>query len=62
MFEGRSDAAKRTLIRELFTRIQAEAGTAPHSVEITITETPKVNSGIRGVNAADLDLRYTVNV
>ena len=62
MFEGRSDAAKRALIRELFTRIQGEAGIAPFSVEITITETPKVNWGIRGVNAADLDLDYTVNV
>jgi len=62
MFEGRSDSAKRSLIRELFRRIEAEAGTAPLSVEITITETPKVNWGIRGANAADLDLGYRVEV
>ena len=32
MFEGRSEEAKRALIRELFTRIEAEAGISPHSV------------------------------
>lgn len=62
MFEGRSEAAKRALIAELFGRIEREAGIAPHSLEITITETPKVNWGIRGQNAADLALNYTVEV
>lgn len=62
MFEGRSDAAKRTLVRELFARIEAGAGIPPHSVEITITETPRVNWGIRGSNAADLTLDYEVEV
>lgn len=62
MFQGRSDDAKRALIAELFHRIEAEAGIAPHSLEITITETPKVNWGIRGLNAADLALGYKVEV
>jgi 4-oxalocrotonate tautomerase family enzyme len=62
MFEGRSEAAKRALIRELFSRIASQVGIAPHSVEITITETPRVNWGIRGVNAEDLALGYTVEV
>ncbi|WP_445441900.1 tautomerase family protein [Clavibacter sp. km1a] len=62
MFEGRSEAAKRALIRELFSRIASEVGIAPHSVEITITETPRVNWGIRGINAEDLALGYTVEV
>jgi 4-oxalocrotonate tautomerase family enzyme len=62
MFEGRSDAAKRKLIAELFTRIEEKAGTSPHSVEITITETPKLNWGIRGQNAADLALDYRVSL
>lgn len=62
MFEGRSEAAKRSLIRELFHRIESEVGIAPHSVEITITETPKVNWGIRGTNAEDLPLDYNVRV
>lgn len=62
MFAGRSDGAKRQLIQELFDRIEGEVGIAPHSVEITITETPKVNWGIRGHNAEDLALGYTVEV
>jgi len=62
MFEGRTDAAKRALIAELFTRVEALAGISPHSLEITITETPKVNWGIRGQNAADLTLNYRVEV
>ena len=62
MFEGRTEAAKRALIAELFTRVEAQAGISPHSLEITITETPKVNWGIRGQNAADLTLSYRVEV
>lgn len=62
MFEGRSEAARRELISQLFLRVEAETGIPPHSVEITITETPKVNWGIRGTNAADLALGYKVNV
>lgn len=62
MFEGRSDTAKRALIAELFTRIEAATGISPHSVEITITETPRVNWGIRGRNAEDLALGYRVEV
>ncbi len=62
MFAGRSEQAKRRLIAELFRRIADEVGIAPHSVEITITETPRVNWGIRGQNAADLALNYSVEV
>ena len=47
---------------ELFTRVEAQAGISPHSLEITITETPKANWGIRGQNAADLTLNYRVEV
>ncbi|SMQ71627.1 tautomerase family protein [Agreia sp. VKM Ac-1783] len=62
MFDGRTESAKRALIEELFARLDAEAGIPPHSVEITITETPRVNWGIRGVNGADLALGYKVDV
>jgi len=62
MFEGRSDRAKRRLISELFAGIESAAGISSHSIEITITETPKVNWGIRGQNAADLALDYSVEV
>jgi phenylpyruvate tautomerase PptA (4-oxalocrotonate tautomerase family) len=60
MFDGRSESAKRTLIAELFARIEARTGIRPHSVEITITETPRANWGIRGQNGADLQLGYQV--
>jgi len=62
MFEGRSDAAKRQLISELFHRIEDRTGIRPHSVEITVFETPKVSWGIRGMNAQDLSLGYTVEL
>lgn len=62
MFEGRSDAAKRALIGELFERVEREAGVPAHSLEITITETPRTSWGIRGRNAADLGLDYRVDV
>ncbi|MEY9952641.1 tautomerase family protein [Leifsonia sp. EB34] len=62
LFEGRTVDSKRALIAELFGRIEAATGIAPHSVEVTFFETPKVNWGIRGVNGADLALGYTVEV
>jgi phenylpyruvate tautomerase PptA (4-oxalocrotonate tautomerase family) len=60
-FEGRSVEAKKALIRELFERL-AEAGIPPQDVEITITETPKHNWGIRGAPGDELTLNYKVNV
>lgn len=60
MFEGRSEEVRRSLIAALFTAIHSDVGTDPYRVEITITETPRVNWGIRGQNAADLTLNYSV--
>lgn len=60
MFAGRSEEVRRQLISALFTNIRAEVGTDPYRVEITITETPRVNWGIRGHNGADLTLGYSV--
>ena len=62
MFEGRSTEAKKTLIRLLFANIAREAEIDPHSVEITIFETPKQNWGIRGMCGDELALGYKVNV
>lgn len=62
MFDGRSVEAKRQLIRLLFARLEAECGIAPNDVEITITETPRENWGIRGLPADELTLTYKVNV
>ena len=47
---------------EALSGLRAVVGIAPHSVEITITETPRVNWGIRGANAAELELGYRVEV
>ncbi|MEO3801975.1 tautomerase family protein [Nonomuraea sp. B1E8] len=57
-FTGRSDDAKRALIREIY----AKSGYDPEDVEITIIEMPKVNWGIRGVPADELALPYNVEV
>ena len=62
MFEGRSEEAKKHLIRLLFTRLQAEVGIAPQDVEVTIFETPRQNWGIRGQIGDELTLNYRVDV
>jgi phenylpyruvate tautomerase PptA (4-oxalocrotonate tautomerase family) len=62
MFEGRSVAAKKQLIRLLFERIAGECGIAAQDVEITITETPRHHWGIRGRPGDELGLNYTVEV
>jgi len=62
MFEGRSVEAKKQLIHLLFQRLQTEVGIPPHSVEITIFETPKANWGIRGKPGDELVLNYQVSV
>lgn len=62
MFEGRSVEAKKMLINLLFQRLQTEVGIPPHSVEITIFETPKANWGIRGKPGDELTLNYQVSV
>lgn len=62
MFEGRSVDAKKTLIRLLFSRLSEQVGIAPYDVEITISETPKYNWGVRGMVGDELELNYKVNV
>lgn len=57
-FSGRSDAAKKALIREIYDR----SGYDPQDVEITIIEMPPQNWGIRGVPADELALPYKVEV
>ncbi|MFD1547188.1 tautomerase family protein [Nonomuraea guangzhouensis] len=57
-FTGRSDDAKRALIRTIYER----SGLAAEDVEITIIEMPQVNWGIRGVPADELALPYKVDV
>ena len=62
LFEGRSVAAKKQLIRLLFERTQQTFGLSPTDVEITLTETPKHNWGLRGLPADEIGLNYRVEV
>src|SRR4249920_3127629 len=62
MFEGRSVETKKRLIALLFSHLHQDLGLAPNDVEITITETPRANWGIRGLPGDELGLTYSVNV
>jgi phenylpyruvate tautomerase PptA (4-oxalocrotonate tautomerase family) len=61
LFEGRSVAAKKQLIRLLFDRVQA-LGIPTQDLEITIFETPKHNWGFRGLPGDEHQLSYKVDV
>lgn len=62
MFEGRSIAAKKQLIRLLFERAHQELGLKPEDLEVTIIETPKHNWGFRGQPGDEISLNYKVEV
>ena len=62
MFEGRSVEARKRLVRLLFERLERACGIPPSDLEITITETPKHNWGIRGQPGDELTLGYRVDV
>lgn len=62
MFEGRSVEAKKQLLNLLFENIKQDVGIEPQDIEITITETPKHNWGIRGKPGDELALGYRVDV
>lgn len=62
MFEGRSSATKRNLIRLLYRKIAETAGIAPQDLEITILETPKCNWGICGELGDELELNYQIDL
>jgi phenylpyruvate tautomerase PptA (4-oxalocrotonate tautomerase family) len=62
MFEGRSVQSKKNLYRLLYERIHGTFGITPMDIEITITETPKHNWGIRGLPGDEVGLNYKVDV
>lgn len=62
MFEGRSVEVKKHLIRVLFERTQSELGLDHADLEITITETPQHNWGLRGWPGDEIGLNYKVEV
>ena len=61
MFEGRTTETKKAYLRAIFARL-GELGIAPNDVEVTITETPRSNWGIRGVPGDELALSYRVEM
>jgi phenylpyruvate tautomerase PptA (4-oxalocrotonate tautomerase family) len=62
MFEGRSVGTKKRLIALLFSRLQQDLDLAPNDVEITITETPRANWGIRGQPGDEISLSYRIEL
>ncbi|KAM3115007.1 tautomerase family protein [Phormidesmis sp. 146-33] len=62
LFEGRTVETKKKLIHLLFDRLSSQVKIDPIDVEITLTETPKHNWGIRGKTGDELALNYTVEL
>ncbi|WP_414578679.1 tautomerase family protein [Anabaena sp. CCY 9402-a] len=62
MFDGRSVATKKQLIRLLIQKINIKLNISVDDIEITIFETPKSNWGIRGLPGDELKLNYKVEV
>lgn len=62
LFEGCSVEAKKHLIRLLFERTNQAFGLATSDLEITLTETPKHNWGLRGMPGDEIGLNYKVEV
>lgn len=62
LMAGRSTAAKKQLVRSLFTRMQRDAGITPQDVEVVILEAPGENWGFRGLHGDEASLSYKVKV
>ena len=61
LFEGRTVETKKAFIRALFAKFQDLGLASPQDLEITLTETPRHNWGIRGLPADELTLNYKVD-
>lgn len=62
LFEGRSVEAKKQLIRLLFERTAEVFSLSPNDLEITLTETPRHNWGLRGLPGDEIGLDYQIKV
>ena len=62
LFEGRSVESKKDLYQLIFNRFETELGITANDIEITLTETPLHNWGIRGKSGDELVLDYNVSV
>ncbi|MBB1088577.1 tautomerase family protein [Lysobacter sp. SG-8] len=61
-FEGRSMSAKKTLIRLLQERLEAQHGIPRNDIEISITDTPRWNWGLYGKAGDEVMVDYPVGV
>lgn len=61
-FTGRSRAAKRALIAELFDRVCRAFDLPVDDLEIVLLESPQESWGIRGVSGDELTLTYPVSI
>ncbi|WP_114418445.1 tautomerase family protein [Marinospirillum perlucidum] len=63
MMQGRTEATKKALIKDIFQRMQTELNIDPVDVEITIHEQPAHCWGFRGMTGDEArDLKYSVRV
>lgn len=62
LFEGRSIESKKHLYRLIFERFAGKLEINSDDVEITLTETPLHNWGIRGKSGDELVLDYKISV
>jgi phenylpyruvate tautomerase PptA (4-oxalocrotonate tautomerase family) len=63
MMQGRTPETQKTLIKELFKKIESVIGISPVDVEVTIKEQPPHCWGFRGMTGDEVrDLKYSVNV
>ena len=62
MMQGRSQQARKKLIRLLFARIKERLGLDPSDVEVVIFESPTCNFGFRGTTGDEAALDYKIDV
>ena len=62
LFEGRSVESKKHLYQLIFNRFDTELAITANDIEITLTETPLHNWGIRGKSGDELVLDYKVSM
>ena len=62
LFSGRSLQAKKALYKLIFERFESQLDISSNEVEITLTETPPHNWGIRSKSGDELVLDYNVHV
>jgi len=60
MFAGRTDETRKALLKLLMAEISKGLDIPINDIEITITETPRENWGIRGQTGDELVLNYKV--